>query len=241
MKAVILAAGRGRRLHDYTDECNKCMLKFHGKHLIEYSLEAAHKSAVKEIIIVVGYRAEDIINTYGISYKGLKIRYVIQKELKGLVNAIESTQNAVDGEDFILFLADEIMLDPDPGKMIDTFKREELFSVCGVVFVEDTSKISKTYAVIYNQEDNRIYRLIEKPRHPVNNIMGTGNCVFRYEIFKYIPLTPINQVRKEKELPDLIQSAIDDGHPVKLFNLDSDYININTEEDIVIAEKIFKP
>lgn len=240
MKAVILAAGRGKRLHDYTEDCNKCMLTFQGKHLIEYSLEAALKSAVKEIIIVVGYRAEDIINTYGISYNGLKIRYVIQKELKGLVNAIESTQNAIEGENFILYLADEILLDPDPGKMIDIFDREELFSLCGVVNVEDTSQISKTYAVIYNQEDNRIYRLIEKPRHPVNNIMGTGNCIFRHEIFKYIPLTPINQVRKEKELPDLIQSAIDDGHPVKLFNLDSDYININTEEDIAIAEKIFK-
>lgn len=240
MKAVILAAGRGKRLNDYTEDCNKCMLTFHGKHLIEYSLETAFKSAVKEIIIVVGYRAEDIINTYGISYNGLKIRYVIQKELTGLVNAIESTQTAMEGENFILFLADEILIDPDPCKMIDIFDREELFSLCGVVNVEDTSQISKTYAVIYNQEDNRIYRLIEKPRHPVNNIMGTGNCIFRNEIFKYIPLTPINQVRKEKELPDLIQSAIDDGHPVKLFDLDSDYININTKEDIAIAEKTFK-
>ena len=80
MKAVILAAGRGKRLHDYTEGCNKCMLKFHGRYLIEYSLEAASRSGAKEIIIVVGYRAEDIINTYGISYKDIKIKYVIQKE-----------------------------------------------------------------------------------------------------------------------------------------------------------------
>jgi len=240
MKAVILAAGRGKRLHDYTDEYNKCMLKFHGKNLIEYSIEAAYKSKVEEIIIVVGYRAEDIINSYGICYRDLKISYVIQKELKGLVNAIESTQNAVGEDDFILFLADEILLNPSPQKMIDIFYKEELFTMCGVVQVEDTSQISKTYAVIYNQEDERIYRLIEKPRHPINNIMGTGNCIFRNDIFKYIPLTPINQVRNEKELPDLIQMAIDDGHPVKLYNINSDYININTEEDIAIAERLFQ-
>jgi NDP-sugar pyrophosphorylase family protein len=240
MKAVILAAGRGKRLHDHTEGCNKCMLKFQGRHLIEYSLEAARKSDADEIIIVVGYRAEDIINRYGISYKDIKIKYVIQKELKGLVSAIESTQEAVAGDDFILFLADEILLHPSPRKMIDIFYKEELFTICGVVQVEDTSQISKTYAVIFNQEDNRIYRLIEKPRHPVNKIMGTGNCVFRNKIFDYIPLTPINQVRNEKELPDLIQSAIDDGHPVKLFYIDKDYININTEDDIAIAERMFQ-
>ena len=240
MKAVILAAGRGKRLHDYTSDCNKCMLKFHGKPLIEYSLIAAELSEVDEVIIVVGYRAEDIINRYGIFYNDLKIRYVIQKALKGLVNAIESVEDAVAGDDFILFLADEIHLNPDPKRMIQIFYQENLFTVCGVIEVEDVSLISRTYSVIFDQRDNRIFRLIEKPRQPLNNIMGTGNCVFRNEIFKYIPLTPINQIRKEKELPDLIQSAIDDGHLVKLFHISTQYININTEADIAISEKLFK-
>jgi NDP-sugar pyrophosphorylase family protein len=239
MKAVILAAGRGKRLKEATEPVNKSMLKFKGRHLIEYSLETAWLSKVDEIIIVVGYRAEDIVNMFGIKYENIKVRYVIQEQQKGLVDALEYTRDALNGDDFILLLADEILIHPNPQKMIETFKKENLFVLCGVTEVEDRSQISKTYSVICNEDDNRIYRLIEKPRNPFNDIMGTGNCIFKNEIFDYVPYTPINYVRKEKELPDLIQCAIDDGNPVKLFYINAEYININTAEDISIAEKSF--
>jgi NDP-sugar pyrophosphorylase family protein len=239
MKAIILAAGRGKRLKEATKPANKSMLKFQGRHLIEYSLETARLSQVNEIIIVVGYRATDIVNQFGIQYENIKIRYVIQEQQKGLVNALEYTRNALNGDDFILLLADEILIHPNPMEMIETFQKEKLFVMCGVTQVEDRSQISKTYTVICNEDDNRIYRLIEKPRNPFNNIMGTGNCIFKNEIFDYVPYTPINYMRKEKELPDLIQCTIDDGNPVKLFYINAQYVNINTPEDITIAEQSF--
>jgi len=240
MKAVILAAGRGKRLEGISKPVNKCMLEFNGKPLIHYSLESARLSQVDEIIIVVRYRAEDIINAFGIDYDNIRIRYVIQEELKGLVHAIEQCEEALGGEDFILLLADEILIDPQPMEMIETFNKEKLFVMCGVTRVEDRNQIKKTYSVIYNPEDKRIYRLIEKPRNPVSDIMGTGNCIFKNKIFEYIPHTPINQTRKEKELPDLIQCAIDDGNSVKLFFIGAQYVNINTPDDIEIAERLFK-
>jgi NDP-sugar pyrophosphorylase family protein len=239
MKALILAAGRGKRLKEKTEPANKSMLMFKGRHLIEYSLETAKLCNVDEIIIVVGYRATDIVNKFGIQYENIKIRYVIQEEQKGLVNALEYTRDALEGDDFILLLADEIMIHPNPQEMLETFTRENLFVVCGVTRVEDRTQISKTYTVICNEEDSRIYRLIEKPRNPFNDIMGTGNCIFKNEIFDYIPYTPINYIREEKELPDLIQCSIDDGKPVKLFFINAQYVNINTPEDIVIAEQSF--
>ena len=239
MKAVILAAGRGKRLEETTEPINKCMLKFHGRHLIGYSLETARLSNVNEIIIVVGYRAEDIINMYGIQYENIRIRYVFQEHQSGLVDAIEKTKDALIGDDFILLLADEILIHPDPQQMVETFKQENLFVLCGVTRVVDRNQIKKTYSVIYNETDNKIYRLIEKPRKPIGNIMGTGNCIFKNKIFDYVPYTPINYARNEKELPDLIQCAIDEGNNVKLFFIEAEYININTPEDIAIAEKSF--
>lgn len=61
--------------------------------------------------------------------------------------------------------------------------------------------------------------------------MGTGNILFRNEIFKYMDATPINSVRGEKELPELVQCAINDGQQVLYFPLASAYLNINTPED----------
>ena len=56
----------------------------------------------------------------------------------------------------------------------------------------------------------------------MSNIMGTGNCIFKGEIVNYIDMTPVHYQRKEKELPDLIQSAVDDGEIVNMFNIGSD-------------------
>ena len=237
MKALILAGGRGSRLSPMTATLNKCMMCYAGKPLIENSLDNATKAGVEEIVIVVGHLAEQIINAYGNCHDGTRIRYVIQWEQRGLVHAIECAREAIDGADFMLFLADEILLAPRHAEMIRTFKKESLLVICGVTEVEDVSQISKTYSIITSDADNRIFRLIEKPTHPMNNIMGTGNCVFGNAIFDYIGSTPINQKRGEKELPDLIQCAIDDGQTVRAFRIGDAYFNVNTQDDIERAER----
>jgi len=238
MKALILAGGRGERLGGKTENRNKCMLRIGEKPLIEYSLACAANADVEEIVIVVGYKAEEIINTYGNVFKDKPIKYVLQFEQKGLVHAIECSKIAIGDDDFMLMLGDEVFINPRHKEMISKYKKEDLFGLCGVLMVKDRSIVSKTYGIIQG-EDNRIYRLIEKPKHPVNNIMGTGNCIFKNQIFFYIGETPINQKRGEKELPDLIQCTIDDGHIVKSFNICNNYINVNSLEELKSIESYF--
>jgi len=236
VKALILAGGRGKRMEDLSDHENKCMLTIHGKRLIEYSLEnAARMEEIGEVVIVVGYRAESIINTFGTSYKGKRVSYVIQKEQRGLVHAMECARGCIDAEDFFLFLADEVILGGRHRAMLDLFQREKLFCVCGVFPQPDLNMISRTYSLICGP-DERIYRLIEKPRKPFNPLMGTGNILFRGSIFDYLELTPINPSRGEKELPDLIQCAIDDGEIVKLFEVCEHYINVNSTKEWRMVE-----
>lgn len=236
MKALILAGGRGNRLEPITEQTNKCMLPLGGRPLIEYSLDNAVAAGVESIVVVVGWLAEQIINTYGNRYRDVPVRYVIQWEQKGLVHAIECSRHQIGESDFMLFLADEILMRPRHVEMIEKFRAEDLFVLCGVTEVEDRSQISKTYSIIAGEDDQRIYRLIEKPSRPMNDTMGTGNCVFSNGIFDYIAQTPINQKRGEKELPDLIQCAIDDGQPVKAFLVGDQYVNVNTVEEIARAE-----
>lgn len=238
MKALILAAGRGKRLGELTQHTNKCLLEINKKPVLEYNLDRASEiDDINEIIIVVGHMAEDIINKYGNSYKGKKIKYVIQKEQKGLVHAIETAKNAIGKDDFFLLLGDEVLKNSRHKEMVEKFKREDLFGICGILFVKDKSKIRKTYTVIKDNED-RIYRLIEKPKVILNNIQGTGHCIFKNEILSFIECTPIHPERGEKELPDLIQCAIDNGHIIKTFDICDAYTNINTEEDLNEAKNI---
>jgi len=236
LKALILAGGRGKRLKEKTNETNKCMLKFGHKHLIEYSLENAVKLKINEIVIVVGYLAEQIINTFGNNYCGIKIKYVIQWEQKGLVDAIKCSQNTIDKSDFILLLGDEFLLKPDLENMVNVFNETKTLAVCGMIDVDDISQITKTYSILFDKEKKQIMRLIEKPKFPQNSFMGTGNIIFNNAIFNFIEMTPINQIRNEKELPDLIQCAIDDGQLVKYHLLSAKYVNVNTLEDITVIE-----
>jgi UDP-N-acetylglucosamine diphosphorylase / glucose-1-phosphate thymidylyltransferase / UDP-N-acetylgalactosamine diphosphorylase / glucosamine-1-phosphate N-acetyltransferase / galactosamine-1-phosphate N-acetyltransferase len=228
VKALVLAGGRGSRLNALTNEKNKCMCVFEGRVIIEYNLDNAVRAGVEEIVIVVGYKAETIINQFGNRYRGVPVRYVIQWERKGLVHAIECAEAQLAGHDFMLLLADEILVDPRHEAMVEEFRDPDVFALCGTVRVEDLSQIRKTYAVITDERTGRIHRLVEKPRTPLNDIQGTGNCVFRSDIFGYIAHTPINQQRQEKELPDLIQCAIDDGKIVRSFDIASWYTNVNT-------------
>lgn len=239
MKALVLAAGRGKRLQENSANQNKCLINIKGRPLIEGSFENALAAEVKEIVVVVGYRAEDIINRYGNCYQGKPVKYAIQSEQAGLVHAIACSQPVLGESDFMLLLGDELMLNPRHKEFMAQFQKESLFGLCGVVKVKDKKLIKKTYA-LEQDKTGLIIRLIEKPDHPRNNIMGTGNCIFKHEIFNYIEKTPINQIRGEKELPDLIQASIDDGHLVKSFNICEQYINVNVPEEIDRANSYFR-
>lgn len=236
MKTLILAGGRGKRLEARSAERNKCMIEFAGKPLIEWSLENAASAGPEEIVIVVGYLAEQIINHYGNTYRGIRIRYAIQREQRGLVNAIETAAPFLGAADFMLLLADEILLDPNHHAMVEQFRRGGAFALCGLTTPADPQAVRNTYAV-FQDSGGRILRLVEKPRHAINEFQGTGNCIFSNGILGYIEYTPISQARNEKELPDLIQCAIDDGHMVRSFLVGGRYININTVEDLRQAEE----
>lgn len=65
MKAIILAAGRGSRMKDLTDQKPKCLVELRGKTLLEWQLQALQKAGVSEIAIVTGYKRE-LLASYGL-------------------------------------------------------------------------------------------------------------------------------------------------------------------------------
>jgi UDP-N-acetylglucosamine diphosphorylase / glucose-1-phosphate thymidylyltransferase / UDP-N-acetylgalactosamine diphosphorylase / glucosamine-1-phosphate N-acetyltransferase / galactosamine-1-phosphate N-acetyltransferase len=240
MKALILAAGRGSRLNEITKNRNKCILNVLEKPTIEHNLErATNIDEINEIIIIVGWKPDDIINRYGNEFRGKKISYVFQNEQQGLVHAIETAKEKLNGEDFFLLLGDEIIAESTEKEMVKKFKEENLFAVCGVIKQSNRDHIRKTYSVIVDENKN-IFRLIEKPRKPLNEYQGTGHCIFKNQILDLIKYTPIHHERKEKELPDLIQCAIDDGEKVKIHVIGKNYVNTNTENDLETAKNILQ-
>jgi len=237
LKALILAGGRGKRLGGFTEESNKCLLTFRGRPLMECSLDNARNLGIREIVIVVGYQADDIITTYGRRYMGCTITYVVQEEQLGILHAIECAKRAMGKRDFLLMLGDEVFVNPRHESMLHAFRAGDSFAICGVIRVEDRALIRKTYSIECDERRKQILRLTEKPENPANHFMGTGNMVCRNELLDYLRKTPVNPRRGERELVGLIQSAIDDGKTVRYHEIASGYMNINTAEDVAILKR----
>lgn len=241
MKGVILAAGKGSRLSEL-NLSHKSFARVHKKRIINFSLDMltngdASKSLCDEIIIVVGYNKEVIIDTLGDSYCGVPIKYVEQKELKGVAHAVLTAKDAIN-DDFIMCLADEILINPRLADMIDFFKKTDAICVCGVVYDgEDNS--GKPIAYTVDGEDN-IIDLVEKPKNGYpNDIRGIGECVFKKECLDYLLELQPNKERGELEMGDWIRMAAQRHGNAKVYELADAYINVNYAKDIEIANSMF--
>ena len=76
MQAIILAAGTGSRLGKYTKENTKCMLEVNGKTLISQALEKLNNIGITKLILVVGYKKDNLIEHVGNRYKNIEIEYI---------------------------------------------------------------------------------------------------------------------------------------------------------------------
>ena len=101
MQAIILAAGMGRRLGELTDDNTKCMLEVNGTRLIHRTLDNLAEVGIKRVVLVVGYKAENVKRLIGDRYKDIDIVYVENK-------IYDKTNNI-----YSLFLAREYLLEED--------------------------------------------------------------------------------------------------------------------------------
>ena len=109
MQAIILAAGMGRRLGDYTKENTKCMIPVNGVRLIDRVLTYLLHLDINRVVIVVGYQRQNLINHVGnIYHNKLKIEY-IENPVYDKTNNIYSLYLAKD----VLAADDTILLESD--------------------------------------------------------------------------------------------------------------------------------
>ena len=71
MQAIILAAGMGKRLGDFTKNNTKCMVSVNGTMLIDRMLNQLCRLQLNRVVIVVGYESQKLIDHLGKEWKGL--------------------------------------------------------------------------------------------------------------------------------------------------------------------------
>jgi UDP-N-acetylglucosamine diphosphorylase/glucosamine-1-phosphate N-acetyltransferase len=196
-KAVILAAGEGKRLRPFTETMPKVMLPVANKPMLEYVFDAVKKSGIEEIIVVVGYKKE-VIMEYFRNYKNIKITYVIQDKQLGTAHALLQAKKYIT-DSFIVLAGDNII---DPDSITKLLKDKSEYSL----LIEEHPHPSK-YGVVF-VENRGIRRIVEKPKEDIGKYISTGIYKLPRSVF-----TNIEQCTSEGAyaLSSIIQSLVDKG------------------------------
>lgn len=211
MKAVILAAGTGKRVFPLAVNKPKPMFKLLGKPLMEYVVEELAEAEVREAVCVVGHNPEQIIDYFGTESHGVSMSYVTQEQARGMADALLSARGAVNNEKFLVVNGDDVF---DPGlvkKMLPVAINADAVFACQSV--EETWKFG-----ILSLEGSRVTGIVEKPdkgEEPSNNAV-IGVYMLSTDIFHYIEQCPAGDEQYEQA----IQKMIEDGRDVQAVTYD---------------------
>ncbi|MGC9517072.1 MAG: bifunctional sugar-1-phosphate nucleotidylyltransferase/acetyltransferase [Methanomicrobiales archaeon] len=238
MKAVILTAGEGTRMRPLTLSRPKTMLTVGGKPILQYNVEALQNAGIEEIIMVVGYEKECIMDYFGDGTSfGLKIHYVVQDERLGTAHAIGKSRDNMD-KPFIVLNGD-IMVDPQLiVSLIDKYNSKQYAkAVLVLTRVEDPS----LYGVV-EINDDEIKNIVEKPSRDEapSNLINTGIYLFDTDIFDVIDKTGKSE-RGEYEITDSIAYHLDKGKIVLGLESERKWIDIGRPWELLdVNEELLK-
>ncbi len=223
MKALILAAGKWVRLKPLTNDIPKALVEIYWKSLLEHNLEKIYKF-VDEIIIVIGYKKEKIIEKFWKNYKWIKISYHYQdlskKWTAGAIMGIEIK------DEFIILFADMVLGDNDI-KNILMSKSYALLTM--------EVKSPEKYGICSVDENRNLVEIIEKPQIFVGNLANTGCIKADEKLLEEVQKIEISP-RWEFELTDAI-NALAKKSPIQIIRLQEKFIDITSLEDLERIEK----
>jgi dTDP-glucose pyrophosphorylase len=236
-RALIPAAGRGRRAYPTTRHLAKVMLPIDGKPLIQRNVELLRDQlGITDITVVVGYRGDQIRERLGDgSGLGVTVRYLECDDVeRGLAAGILLARDHFH-EPFVTILGDEVYLGSNHGALHE-LADQPFDAICGVVASAEPDQIRRNYSV--RVEDGRITALVEKPTTLENRYLGCGTYVFTPKIFEAIDQTPPSPRSGRVELTDAIgRLAVSPGAVLPFF-VEGTYFNINSSDELHHAQYV---
>ena len=232
MKAVVLAAGEGTRLRPLTEDKPKGMVEVAGKPILTHCFEQLIDLGAEELLVVVGYKKQVIINHFEDEFDGVPITYAHQREQNGLAHALLTVEEHID-DDFMLMLGDNVF----EANLADVVNRQQEDRADAAFLVEEVPwEEASRYGVCDTNKYGEIVEVVEKPDDPPSNLVMTGFYTFTPAIFHACHLVqPSN--RDEYEISDAVDLLIQSGRTIDAIGLDGWRIDVGYPEDRDEAER----
>jgi dTDP-glucose pyrophosphorylase len=225
-KAVLLAAGRGTRMRELTQELPKPMLQVRGKPVLQLIIEGLRDANLTEILVVVGWHAEVVCNFFGDGSKlGVRLQYATQIVQDGTGKVVELAREFVGRDPFVLSYGDILIAPENYPRICAALPGAE-----AVVSVKRNEDVTQGGAVFVN-ENFELIDLREKPKpgEPTSPWYNAGIYAFRSNIFDYIAKLE-RSPRGEFELTEAIRNLALAGNKVQAFELAGNWADVRDPE-----------
>jgi dTDP-glucose pyrophosphorylase len=255
MKAVILAAGKGTRMKELTNEVPKPMLKVQGKPILEHIIQGIVGAGIHDIFIVTGFRAEVVEGYFGDGVKwGARIAYGRQVVQDGTGKAPELAKEFIGSSPFILTYGDilirrkasqQVMNHEIYQQMVHRFQEGKFFGVITVTPGEDVTKGGLNFF----DESFCLKRLVEKPSAEQLEQLrregwlkpnepawyNAGIYIFNPSLFDFTARLQ-KSPRGEYELTDAISALLVAGHKLAGLEIQGRWVDVRDPETLAKLE-----
>jgi len=185
--AMILCAGFGTRMQDFTKDLPKPMLPIAGKPMLEHTLKHLAKQGISNVIINLHYLPDKITDYFETGKKsGINLTYSYEDKPLGTAGAVKKAAFFLNKFEHFLVLYGDIICDQNYNELYE-FHMANKNSTASIILHER----NKSNSIVEMENNGRITRFIERPEHEVmdkkQNWVNSGLYCFGKKILEYIP------------------------------------------------------
>ena len=208
MKGIILAGGKGTRLHPLTIGISKQLLPVYDKPMIYYPLSMLMLAGINEVLVISTPEAlpafRDLLGDG--HHWGMDFSYAEQDKPRGLADAFLVGKNFLDNQSVCLILGDNIFF----GHGLPESLRKASELTKGALIFAYPVRDPERYGVVEFNEDGRVLSIEEKPEKPRSQYAVPGIYFYDGQVVEYAEkLNPSD--RGELEITDLNCRYMENG------------------------------
>ena len=227
MLAMILAGGRGSRLHDLTNKVAKPAVAYGGKYrIVDFPLSNCANSGIDVVGVLTQYESIQL-NSYvaaggrwGLDAKDSGVYVLPPREkadenlnvYRGTADAISQNIDFIDKFDpeYVLVLSGDHIYKMNYDKMLAAHKEANADATIAVI--EVPMKEASRFGIMNTDESGRIVEFEEKPEHPKSNLASMGIYIFTWKLLRKMLMADIKNPDSNHDFgKDIIPTMLNDG------------------------------
>lgn len=248
MVAMILAGGRGSRLHDLTNKVAKPAVAYGGKYrIIDFPLSNCANSGIDVVGVLTQYESV-LLNSYvsmgrrwGLDAKGSGVYVLPPREkadanldvYRGTADAISQNIDFIDtyNPEYLLVLSGDHIYKMNYSKMLDYHKENKADATIAVI--EVPMREASRFGIMNANEEGVIYEFEEKPENPKSNLASMGIYIFDWKQLRKLLVSDMKNSDSNHDFgKDIIPTLLNDGKKLMAYKFKGYWKDVGTIDSL---------